>query len=374
MHLLIKPASGSCNMRCRYCFYADETKNRQHSSYGFMDIAVLEQCVSKALESGDGECTFAFQGGEPTLVGLDFYKKLIEFENKYNDRGVLIHNALQTNGYLIDDDWAQFFAENNFLIGISVDGTKHVHDLYRRGADGKGTHDRIMRAVETLKRHQVDFNVLTVVTAQCAERAREVYSYFRNNDLLYQQYIPCLDPLAEARGIRKYSLTPKRYGKFLMDLFDCWYEDLAKGTYVSIRYFENLVGMLRGYPPESCGMIGHCAVQNVVEADGGVYPCDYYVLDEYLLGNLQSDSFAEINERRRKSGFIEQSLKPHQDCLACQWARICRGGCRRDRTAEKDGSLGVNYYCAAYKMFFEYAMPRLVRLARHFAQSQVSQT
>lgn len=364
IQLLIKPSSGNCNLRCKYCFYADITENRQTPSFGFMSFNTLEAIVKRVIENSDSECGFAFQGGEPTLVGLDFYYKLIEFEKRYNTRGIKIHNSIQTNGYCIDEKWAEFLASNNFLVGLSMDGNKDIHDLYRVDASGDGTFKKILRTVQIFDKYKVEYNILTVVTAQSARSIAKIYGFYRKNNLCYQQYIPCLDPLGEKRGNHQYSLTPELYSNFLKDLFDLWYKDIISNKFIYNRYFENLVGMLKGYPPESCGMLGKCACHYVVEADGGVYPCDFYVLDEYKIGNLANDSFKTIQENLAKLDFIEKSMYIDEKCKSCKWINLCRGGCRRDREPIVNGHLSLNYFCASYENFFEYSIERLQALAK----------
>ena len=367
LHLLIKPASGNCNLRCKYCFYADITEKREVPSFGMMTEETLEIIVKKALESGAGEVTFAFQGGEPTLVGLPFYKKLMQLEKQYNVRKVPVHFAIQTNGMLMDEEWAKFFAEHQFLVGLSVDGTAAVNDLHRVDAKGDGTHKRLMQVVKLFKAHKVEFNILTVVSAKVAKEIKRIYAFYKRNGLPYQQYIPCLDPFGEARGGYAYSLTPQLYEKFLKDLFDLWFDDVVHGQFIYNRYFENLVGMLLGQPPEACGMMGFCSRQNVIEADGGVYPCDFYVLDDYRLGSLVTDTWEQIEEKRREIGFIERSRVQHEACAGCKWRALCRGGCRRDREPMQGDGMSQNYFCSAYKGFFEYAYSRLEHLARGIA-------
>lgn len=370
IHLLIKPASGNCNLRCKYCFYADITEHREVPSFGMMSLANLEAIVKKTLAHAQSEVTFAFQGGEPTLVGLDFYRKLMEYENAYNINQCTIHNAIQTNGMLIDDTWAAFFTQHHFLVGLSIDGTADANDLHRVDARGGGTHKHLMRIIKLFKAHKVEFNILTVVTAKVAKEIKSIYAFYKRNDLPYQQYIPCLDPIGEARGQRAYSLTPALYERFLKDLFDLWYADVTAGNFIYIRYFENLVGMLLGQPPEACGMMGFCSRQYVIEADGGVYPCDFYVLDEYLIGNLLTDSFEDIERNRDKLGFIDVSRETSAQCTACRWQPLCRGGCRRDREPMANGHLSPNTFCPAFKGFFDYAYGRLEHLARAIGGSK----
>lgn len=363
IHLLIKPASGNCNLRCKYCFYADVTSNREVASFGFMSLDTLEGIVKKVIDNSEIECGFAFQGGEPTLAGLEFYKKLIEFETKYNTKKLKISNTIQTNGYIIDDEWAKFFSDNNFLVGLSVDGNKDIHNLYRVDSKGNDTFKRVLSVIEIFNKYKVEYNILTVVTAQTAKSITKIYKFYMKNKLYYQQYIPCLDPLGEERGNYKYSLTPELYSLFLKDLFDLWYNDIVNNNFVYNRYFENLVGMLKGYPPESCAMVGHCNCQYVIEADGGVYPCDFYVLDEYKIGNILTDDFETLNYNLKKTEFIEKSMNIPNNCKSCRWFPLCRGGCRRDREPVINGKLDLNYFCKSYKDFFEYTINRLEFLA-----------
>ncbi len=364
LYLLIKPASGQCNLKCKYCFYTDETQNRECASYGFMHEELLENIVIKAFDYASRECTFSFQGGEPALIGLGFYKALTGYVRKHNNKGLVIHYALQTNGVLIDEAWAEFFAENGFLIGLSMDGTRSIHNMYRLDRKGQGSHSEVLKTAKLLSEHNVDFNVLTVVTAQAARHIAEIYGFYKKNKLIFHQFIPCIDPMYSDRGRQNYSLTPELFGKFLCNLFDLWYSDITQRNFVYIRYFENLVGILKGFPPECCGLSGVCAVQNVIEADGGVYPCDYYVLDKYRLGNLNCDSFMNIDRRRKEIDFIGETAKPHDDCLNCRYGFICHGGCRRDRFVNNNGTTGKNYFCEGYKAFFTYASRRLVLLSQ----------
>lgn len=364
LNLLIKPSSGNCNIHCEYCFYADITSNRKIKSFGFMDLNTLEIIVKKAISNSDNQCNFAFQGGEPTLAGLDFYYKLIEFQNKYNNKNLKINNTIQTNGYSIDEDFAKFLAQNNFLAGISLDGIKDIHNLYRKDNLGNDTFKKVLNTIQLFNKYNVEFNILTVVTAQVARSIAKIYKFYSKNNFVYQQYIPCLEPLGEQRGRYKYSLTPRLYAEFLKDSFDLWFDDIVKGNFIYNRYFENLVGIIKGYPPESCAMVGHCNCQYVIEADGSVYPCDFYVLDEYKIGNLVNDDFDKINQNLIDINFIQKSTYINNECKSCKWAFICRGGCRRDREPIINNNLSLNYFCSAYKEFFEYSILKLEYLAK----------
>ena len=360
LSLLIKPASGNCNMRCRYCFYADELDNREIRSYGKMSLDTMHTIVDKAMEYGDYECTIAFQGGEPTLAGLDFYRDLVAYVTAHeNPKKLKIHYALQTNGYLINEEWAEFLGKNHFLVGVSLDGLKEIHDRYRLDAAGKGTYQRVISAIRLLEKHQVEYNILTVVTAASARNGQKIYNYFKKNHFGYQQYIECLDPIGEEPGQHEYSLTPEKYGEFLKSMFDAWYLDMRSGTYVYNRYFENLMMIMAGQQPESCNMRGVCGKQWVFEADGSVYPCDFYALDQWCLGNINKNSFEEMDQKRDELGFIQWSMRQQEDCQKCRWFGLCRNGCRRNREPVTAEHTNRNYFCKSYQMFFEYAYPRL---------------
>ncbi len=363
IQVMIKPAGSLCNLRCRYCFYADEAGKREIKCHGIMTEQTLERIVSKTLAEAKERCFFLFQGGEPTLAGLDFFRKAVELGKRYRNGSCKVEYALQTNATLLDDAWCEFFAENHFLIGVSLDGTKAIHDANRIDADGNGTYERVLEGIRLLEKHKVECNILTVLTGSCARNFRKVYQLFQNNGWLYQQYIPCLDPLGEERGGHPWSLTPKRYAGYLRTAFDCWYRDALSGNKKYNRYFDNLLLMLDGRHPEACGMSGHCAIQYAVEADGSAYPCDFYMLDEYRLGNLNTDSFDSLDRRREELRFLEAGRTMHPDCASCKWRGLCRGGCRRDRDYFERG-MGKNYYCDAYREFFPYAWPRLQRLYR----------
>ena len=363
IYVMIKPVSGACNMNCQYCFYKDEMKNRNQALYGKMTEQTLEQVVKKTLNFADVECTFSFQGGEPTLAGLDFYKKLLELEDKYNAKKLSINNVIQTNGYALDREWCNFLAKHNFLVGLSVDGVRTAHDAFRKDMEGNGTYFRVLDAARMLREAGCQFNVLTVVNAKTAPKISRIYEQYRKLGFSWQQYIACLDPIWEKQNQQEYSLTPEAYGQFLIELFDLWDLDFRQGKQPYIRQFENYIGILLGILPESCEQRGICSHQSVIEADGSVYPCDFYVLDSYKLGNLKTDSFEEINANRTKLHFVEDSFNHTVECKACEYFALCRGGCRRHR--EQPGTMvGENWFCKSYQMFFSARLPRLKEIAQ----------
>lgn len=361
--LLIKPVSGNCNLCCSYCFYIDEMEHRERASYGRMSETALEALIRFAFREAEKEVTFMFQGGEPVLAGIPFYQKLMELEQKHNTNNLTIHHAIQTNGTLLNEEWAGFLKQHSFLVGLSMDGTRTIHDLYRMDGKGNGSFKEVLRAAKLMDAYHIQYNILTVVTAAAAEEIEKIYSFFKFKGWYYQQYIACLDSVQASGEKLQYAPSSKQYAEFLKKLFDAWYGDIIHRRPVYIRYFENLAGMEAGYPPESCCLAGHCVDNLVVEADGSVYPCDFYVMDGFEIGNVHTDSLEQINKKRKEIGFIESSRSISAECRTCEWWRLCKGGCRRER--ESDGILGLNRYCSAYKEFFPYIYERLQKLKRH---------
>ena len=362
MSMLIKPASGLCNMRCKYCFYSDVTENRETKQYGIMNEQTLENLVRKAFFYGEGNCFFGFQGGEPTLAGLDYYKKLLYYQNLYNRSGIQVLNAIQTNGYVIDDEWAKFFAENHFLVGVSLDGTKEIHDALRLDSAKNGTHQRVLDSIRLFQKHGVDYNILCVVTDAVAKNAKQVYQALKQHKFL--QFIPCLDDLNGQT--HEHSLTAKAYGEFLKQTFDEYYKDIQNGNYVSVRTFDNYIMVLMGRVPEDCSMRSGCGSYFVIEADGSVYPCDFYALDDYRLGSINENSFIALAKSQNAKRFLEQSRMPDPKCAECKWHFLCKGGCRRHREPFDNGNPGPNIFCEGFIDFFEYAYGRMKELAEKF--------
>ena len=357
--LMVKPASGHCSMRCRYCFYTDEMSHRAEPLRGIMQDSVREALIRRLMEEAEGQAYLVFQGGEPLLAGLSYFERLIDQENQWNRNSVHVHHSIQTNGLLIEDKWADFLKKNHFLTGLSVDGSREIHDSFRVDVEGKGTYQEVERSAKLLAAYGVDFNILTVVTRQVARRITRIYREYVRKGWKYMQFIPCLDGFHEARGSAPWSLRPEDYAVFLKNLFDEWYRDMEAGKKVSVRYFDNLLQILSGKRPESCSLLGGCTPQLVVEADGSVYPCDFYVTDDWKLGNICDMTIPELVEAGRE--FRAASLRGREACRDCHYEVLCWGGCRRD--CDWQGEIRGNYYCEAYKDFFDYAGERLLHLA-----------
>lgn len=360
LNVLIKPVSSACNLHCSYCFYADLSRKRETASFGVMSMDILEKTIKRIFEYAESECTIAWQGGEPTLAGISFFRAYLEMEKKYNTRNVRVTRCIQTNGYRLDKEWASFLAENEFLTGLSIDGTRELHDSFRLTPDGKGTFSSILETARLFERFGVSYNLLTVVNRQTAASAEEIYRFYQDAGFHYQQYIVCLDPVGEEPGQRPWSLSPSDYGSFLIKLFDLWYQDCLLGRAPYIRQFENYLDLLLGIPPESCEQKGSCGLQTVIEADGSVYPCDFYASDAYCLGNLSQSSLEALRQTERQKAFLERSLPVPDTCRSCPFYFLCRNGCFRHRLP----SSGVNYFCEGYQSFFSHALPFLQELAR----------
>lgn len=361
--LLIKPVSGLCDLRCRYCFYEDETNHRAEKSKGVMTLETAERVIDAAFEAPGAKrgVTFSFQGGEPTLAGLAFFERFVDMVRSRSGHAVPVRYAIQTNGMHIDGQWAAFLAKYRFLVGVSVDGTKALHDENRVDAGGAGTYARAVTAVRTLLSAGADVNVLCVVTGACAAAPQRVYAALRQLGVRYLQFIPCLEPMGALCGGAAYSLSPQAYGKFLCTLFDCWYHDWQRGEYISIRGFDDYVHIAMGMPPASCASCGRCGGYLVIEADGSAYPCDFYALDEWQVGDIRRSSVRELMLSERYAQFVSESETRPSDCALCGHAQLCRGGCRRDWTGI--GPSAKNNLCPAYKRFFAYAGERILEMA-----------
>lgn len=362
LQILIKPVSSDCNLRCAYCFYEDESRKRSCCSYGRMTEETAETVIQKALDSAKISCTFGFQGGEPVLAGLDFYKRFVKAVRERKKPNTKVFYTIQTNGTLVDGDWIPFLKKEKFLVGISLDGTKELHNRNRRDAGGRDSYETAKQNAQKLINSGVDVNVLCVLTRQTARHIAAVYQNLKKEGFRYQQYIPCLDPLGEKRGAQPWSLPPKDYGNALKTLFDLWVQDFERGEQIYVREFNQWLDVLGGGQPQACVWVGRCSMQNVVEANGDIFPCDFYALDDCMVGNVQDESF-QFGAPSVTHTFFTRGRERGEDCPQCRWYPLCRGGCMRDYT-EGEGGKQRNYYCESYRAFFPYAIERMEMLLR----------
>lgn len=363
---LVKPASGLCDLCCRYCFYDDVSDRRQVKSMGLMTQETASRLIDAGFEAVQpgGTVQYLFQGGEPTLVGLDWLRAFVQNAKDRCPPGVQLCWSIQTNGMCLDEQWCAFFREHGFLVGLSVDGTRGLHDRFRLDPHGKGTWRRAVQALEQLDKSGVETNLLCVVTGPAACSPHKLYSALRSLGEHPLQLIPCLDPM-ENSGAMDYSLAPRDYGRFLCSLFDCWYRDWAAGIYVSIRVFDDYLRLMLGMEPGSCASAGHCGNYLVVEGDGGLYPCDFFVLDEWRMGSIWENTVRQALVSPAGRAFQAQGARRPPVCKTCVHEPLCRGGCPRDW--DFSGPEPVNRYCEAFRCFFDYAAPRLRRVARQLS-------
>ncbi|MGN0447796.1 MAG: radical SAM protein [Acutalibacteraceae bacterium] len=349
LSVMIKPASSLCNLRCKYCFYCDVASHREEFSLGVMENETAENLIKSALKFADGSSVaFAFQGGEPLIAGMDYFKSFVSLVKKYNVKNSEIFYSIQTNGTLVDDEWASFFFENKFLVGLSLDGD-FERNKFRVDANGQNAYYKITRAANKFIKHKVEFNILTVLTGYCADNCEAIYKHFRSMGYKYLQFIPCLRPFGDDTKSELY-MTPEQYGEFLVRIFNLYVKDFTRGNYMSVRQFDNWVRMYLGDRPEQCGLCGHCTHQFVCEGNGNIYPCDFYCTDEWLLGNINEKSLEQMAEGQTAKKFITQSLNVRQECKKCRFYPLCRqGGCKRDRESEN--------YCQSYMRFFSSCLP-----------------
>ena len=363
--ILIKPSSSDCNLDCKYCFYKDSSRNRETYSYGFMNDDTLESVIKNTLNQNILNCNFMFQGGEPTLVGLKFYEKAILLQKKYNKKNINITNSIQTNGINLDENFIKFFKENNFLVGISLDGPKYIHDLNRKYYDDSGTFDDVISTIIMLKKHKVNFNILSVVTKYSSNYVDIIYEFYKNQGFNYLQFIPCIKEYNNPTE-KDYYLDSDTYYNFLDKLFNLWSEDIINEKFIEIRNFMDYINVIKGYNPTSCGMGGFCSLHTVVESNGDVYPCDFYCFDEWKLGNIKNNSLYDIRNNDLARKFFERSLYIHEKCKKCNYFKLCGGGCRRNQEPFINGIPTHNYQCEGIKKFLDKNLKKLIYLSKYY--------
>jgi radical SAM additional 4Fe4S-binding domain len=349
--ILIKPASSSCNLKCKYCFYEDEAKARMHPSFPVMKedtVNLLAQRADEAL-GHKGTANIGFQGGEPTVAGIDFFRKFVQIFEKHPE--IEVHYSMQTNGTLLNDAWAQFLYEHHFLVGISLDGYETNMDLYRYDAEKQSVYFKVLAGIDCLKKANVDYNILTVVTKSLAEHPEALLKFYLDHHFEYVQLIPCLPGINGSEDA--FSLQPNQYSEFYIRFFDAWKKAFLQGKHISINLFENIAGMLMGQAPYQCGMNGKCFIQYVIESNGDVFPCDFYCLDEVCLGNLKDLSFAELASSHNAMGFLSHSNCTKKPCASCPLRQYCNGGCRRQNVCY------LTDESCAYQKFLLHVIPEL---------------
>lgn len=390
-HVMAKPTGSTCNIDCTYCFYLHKEGLLHQERHTHMSDEVLENYIRQYIDSQDGEqVVFSWQGGEPTLMGLDFFQKIVKLQKQYQKAGQRIENDLQTNGILIDDKWAAFLKEHHFLVGLSIDGPRELHDRYRLTRSGKPTFDKVMEGGAALKRHGVPFNALVTVNRTNALFPLEVYRFLtRELGATYIQFNPCVEPVDFTRtapqfwhddtipvtGSRRakpgdldsivtdWSVDPDDWGRFLIAVFEEWVNhDLGR---VQVNLFETAVAQTMGMAAQICVTSEFCGKGLAIEKNGDIYSCDHYVYPEYRLGNIDTTQLSHMafSERQQAFGFGKRDTLPAY-CKACPYLKLCWGECPKNRIVRApDGELGLNYLCPGIKAFFDYAQPIVVGIA-----------
>lgn len=359
---MIKPASSLCNLRCKYCFYADVASRRDTSSFGIMEGAVAKNLlknIEACLCPGD-QITLVFQGGEPTLAGLGFFRQFLSETARW-DKRIQVKYALQTNAVLLNEDWCQFLKENHFLVGVSLDILQDCHDSMRIDSNGIGSYKKIVRAISLLKYYNVEYNILCTLTNQLARHPQQVWNRILQADFRYIQFTPCL---GELEGHKKnfYALTPGRFSKFYTHLFQNWYADYKQEKYRSIKLFDDVITYMAFGTLNMCGIDGRCQPQIIIESDGSAYPCDFYCLDKYKLGNILEKNMQELLMSSAMHTFHTRNHQQPALCSSCNVQNFCGGGCKR---MQKEVCCSYNDTECGYRSFLQQNMATLLEIAQN---------
>lgn len=383
LHVMVKPIGPICNLDCEYCYYLHKEELYPRGEKWKMNDSLLESFIRQYFEAqpeGINEVTFAWQGGEPTLLGVAFFEQVVKLQRELAPAGTQVNNSLQTNGVLLDETWAKFFKSSGFLIGLSLDGPREVHDKYRYDKQGNPTFEKVMRGLKLLKQYEVEFNVLVVVNRENVRLKKKVYTYLRDNGVEFMQFIP----IVERRGVGAHAEVPlelpgessekqalvssrsvsaRDYGEFLIDIFDEWSRrDIGK---VFVQIFDQALGAWMDQEPGLCIFRRECGRALALEHNGDLYSCDHYVEPDWKLGNIERTELVQLanSEPQRKFGADKKSTLP-QYCQECEVRFICNGGCPKNRFIETPtGESGLNYLCEGYRRFFNHIDPLMKKMA-----------
>lgn len=385
-NLMIKPAGSLCNLDCHYCYYLDKA-----DIYGGneprMTEEMLETVIREYIQANDvPEVTFNWHGGEPLILGIDFYRKAVDLQKKYAD-GKIIHNTLQTNGTLINYEFADFFRENDFLIGISIDGPADVHDKFRKDKGGYPTFEKVVKGLEILYRSGVEYNSLTTINKASEGRGLEIYNFLKSVGCRFMQFLPVVehvkypvdnkgkvnrkarpyivDQTEEGAELARWSVSPLAFGKFMCDIFDWWVNhDIGK---YFVNLFDCTLANHCNYMPGSCVYAKTCGGNSIIEHNGDVYSCDHFVYKKYLLGNISKTPLKEmmLSTKQVKFGIDKRNTLPTK-CIRCKYLHLCNGECPKHRfNKTENGDTGLNALCAGYYMFYEHTFPYMQKMKEY---------
>ena len=368
--LLVKPASGQCNLSCAYCFYR-RVKGLYPGASTKMSRSVANTMIRKTLMADAQLNSFCWQGGEPLLMGLDFFQDAIAFQKKYARPGQVIENTMQTNGLLLDDQWCEFLRKENFLVGVSLDGPAPIHDFYRKDSAQKGTFAEVMQSIDLMKKHDVQFNILCLLTDRNIKLPVELYHFFRSQNFKFLQFINCFETDYTSGALQAFSVRGEETGEFYIKLFDAWFK---KDFFdVSIRFFEDILLYLVDGVKASCCYNSTCDSYLVVEHNGDCYPCDFFVFEEWKIGNLIKSDIQTIMNSPRRSRFASLKVDLTEACRECRIAPFCKGDCTRFRYFPETGYKNISEYCTAIKRVYSHIEPHLPEIRKRVAAYRTPQ-
>lgn len=364
--VIVKPIGAVCNLQCDYCFYLNKKSLYPDISNFKMDVEVLEIFIRDYMKQDSDEIVFIWQGGEPTLLGVEFFKKAIDLQYKYSG-GKNIRNSIQTNGTLIDDEWAVFFKENKFLVGLSLDGPEELHNAYRKYNNGEGSFKKVIKGLNILYDYNVDFNILCCVNNLNVNYPKDVYDFFKEHGKTnYWQFIPIVERYND-NSIKPFSTFPDAFGKFLVNIFKRWIKrDIGR---ISIQLFDCAFNIAMGMGPSVCIFSEICGFAPALEHNGDLYFCDHFVNRDYFIGNILNQPLTELvySERQRSFGELKSQL-PHK-CLNCEVKIFCNGECPKNRFINIENEMApLNYLCDGYKMFYTYAKPYIIKICNDLSR------
>lgn len=363
-----KTVSEDCNLACDYCYYST-CGGKPGPKINRIDSVILEKFIKDYMQHSKGSASFAWQGGEPLLAGYGFFEEVVRLQAEHAPPHTTISNALQTNATLVNDRWAAFFKTYSFLIGVSLDGPKDIHDARRVDSAGRGSFDRVMAGIGHLQRHGVDFNILSVIHKGNVGKAKELMRFYRENRFTFVQFIPCMDfrsQQVDKPGV--YDITPEEYGNFLCEAFDDWYN--GGNPDVSVRFFDNMLSVYVNREAELCVHKAHCPTTLILEQNGDAYPCDFFINEKWKAGNVGTATIEEILAHPNYARFHKMKPALPDKCRSCEWQRLCYGGCPRNRQwNEQMEEASPDYFCHSYKQMYAYAHDRMQELGLKLRKS-----
>jgi uncharacterized protein len=371
--VLVKPASADCNLKCEYCFYLEKAGLFPEEKVHRMSLDVLEEMVKQVMHAGSSSVSFGWQGGEPTLMGIDFFRSAVKFQQEYGHWGQTVGNGIQTNGIVINEEWCDLFNEYSFLVGLSLDGPQHVHDKYRFNLGGKGSWEKVRASAKMMLERDVAVNALVVVNDYSWQYPEEIYHSLKDFGFEFMQFIPCVEPHPTQKNhVAPFSVEGEQYGEFLCKLYDLWRGDFKNGLpTTSVRYFDSIFHLYVDMAPPECTLLEECGCYVVIEHNGDVYACDFFVTPDWKLGNVKTDTILDcLNSPRQKEfGCLKSSLPP--ECTTCKWLSKCYGGCTKDRVNSPNGV--SNQFCKSYMMLLEHADADLQQIATDWQKRQMEE-